>query len=120
MTISDAFFISTTLHKRSVTLPDGSAHELHFKELPAIEFAKFHEERKSDDGDVRAAAAIRLICASLCEPNGKPALSPAKASQLKSEAMNALMEAVLSVNRPADLGNASAPAAESGSGTSSP
>jgi hypothetical protein len=96
--LDKALFVSDTIHERTVTLPDGSSHALHFKELPAIAFRKFHDAERSDDEDVRAASMAKLIAASVCEPDGKPALSVEKAKQLTAAAANALIEAVLSVN----------------------
>lgn len=120
MSLDAAFFVSPTIHSRQVKLPDGSEHTLHFKELPAVDFTRFHLAQKSEDDEVRVNAVAKLICAALCEPDGKPALSMAKAMQLKGGAMNALFDAVLSVNSASNVGNDSAPGEGSGSGTSSP
>lgn len=94
----DAFMVSPEVQTRLVKLPDGSEHELHFRELPAVEFRKLHMAEQSDDENVRAGAMAKLIAASLCEPDGKPAMDYAQALKLKSSAMSALVGAVLSVN----------------------
>lgn len=120
MSLDAAFFVSPTIHSRQVKLPDGSEHTLHFKELPAAEFTRYHLAQKSEDDDAKVGAIAKLICAALCEADGKPALTYAKAMQLKAGAMAALFDAVLSVNSTANAGNESAPGERSGSGTSSP
>jgi hypothetical protein len=94
----DAFLVSPDVQARVVKLPDGSEHELHFRELPAVEFRKLHMAEQSDDENVRAGAMAKIIAASLCEADGKPAMDYAQALKLKTGAMTALMEAVLSVN----------------------
>jgi hypothetical protein len=98
MSISDKFFISPTLHERLVKLPDGSEHKLHFKELPASEFRRFRNAEQSEDEEKQVGSMAMLIAASLCEPNGKPALSYTKAQQLTAAAANALVAVVLEVN----------------------
>lgn len=120
MSLDSAFFVSPTIHPRPVELPDGSKHTLHFKEVPAVEFAKYRLDQESEDANVKVGAVAKLICASICEEDGKPALSYAKALQLKAGAMNALLAAVIDVNSAGNAGNASAPGEATGSGTSSP
>lgn len=120
MSLDSAFFVSATIHSRPVELPDGSKYDLHFKEIPAVEFAKYRLDQSSEDADTKVGAVAKLICASLCEADGKPALSYAKALQLKAGAMNALLAAVIDVNSAGNVGNASAPGEATGSGTSSP
>jgi hypothetical protein len=94
----DKFFVSTEIHERTVKLPDGSEHLLHFRELPAADFRRFHMAEMSEDEDVRAGSMAKLICACLCEPDGKAAITYKQALQLKPAAANALIGAVLSVN----------------------
>lgn len=98
MSISDKFFISPTLHERTVKLPDGSEHVLHFKELPASEFRRFRLAEQSDDENQQVGSMAKLIAASLREPDGKQALSYTKALELTAGAANALIAAVLEVN----------------------
>lgn len=94
----ESLFVSMDVHERSIVLPDGAAHVLHFRELPAVEFRKFQLAERSQDEDVRSGSMARLIAASLCDAEGKPAITVAKAMTLKPSAANALIEAVLEVN----------------------
>ena len=96
--LNDAFFVSTQVHEKQVKLADGSEHTLYFKELPAIEFRKFSLAEQSEDEDVKAAALAKLIAASLCEPDGKAAITFNQALMLKADAMNAIFSAMLEVN----------------------
>lgn len=96
--LNDAFFVSATLHQRTVKLPDGSEHILHFKEVPAVDFRKFYLAQQSGDEQRQAENVARLIAASLCNPDGKQALTVEKALTLKPAATNALFSEVLAVN----------------------
>lgn len=98
MTLNKGFFVSTQIHSRKVKLPDGSEHELHFKELPAVEFRRFQIAEQSDNEEIRIGAMMKMIAFSLCDANGKPVLSHKKAMELNSAASNALASAVLDVN----------------------
>ncbi len=99
------FFVSDTIHPRKVKLPDGSEHELHFRELPAAEFRRFQIAERSENEDERIASIPKLIVASLCDPDGKPAITVKQAMKLKAAAMNELMNAVMDVNGKANKGN---------------
>ena len=96
----DGFFVSPTVHERTVTLGDGSEHVLFFRELSITEFRRFAIAEQSQDDEVRAESIPRLIAASMCEPDGSEAISLEKARTLKPEVANALFKAALSVNRP--------------------
>lgn len=96
--LDKAFYVSTELHEREVELADGSKHSLHFKELPAIEFRRFALAEQSDNENVRATSIAKLIAASLCDADGKPAITFDQALNLKASAMNAIFEAMLEVN----------------------
>jgi hypothetical protein len=97
MTLSDAFFAGSNVQARKVKLPDGSEHDLHFKQLSVAEFRRFQLSESSDDMDERAGSMARLIHMSLCTPEGKQALTYEKAKQLNTQAANALVAAVLDV-----------------------
>lgn len=117
MSLSDAFFVSPTLHERKVALPDGSEHVLHFRELPASEFRRFSLYDQSEDEELKVAAQAKLIAASLCEPDGKPAITAEKAAALTPPASRVIVEAIMSVNR--FTGKKASPSADpSGSATS--
>jgi hypothetical protein len=116
-----ALFVSAEIQAREVELPDGSKHTLHFKELPAYEFRRFQIAEQSDNDEKRAASMARLIAASLCDPEGKPAITESKAKTLNAKAMNSIMTAILEVNGfrvGGELGNDLGSAEMTGSGTS--
>ena len=98
------FFVSGTIHERTVTLGDGTEHVLFFKELPVTAFRRFALAEQSDDDDVRAASISRLIADSLCEADGKRAMTYEQACTLKPAVASALFEAVLSVSGKGDAG----------------
>ena len=98
MKLASSFFVSTEVQAREVTLPDGSKHTLHFKELPVVEFRKFHMAEASEDEETRAASIAKLIAASLVDEDGKPAITVKDAARLNSAAANAIVNAVLDVN----------------------
>lgn len=119
MTLPASLFVSAEIRAREVALPDGSKHTLNFKELAAIEFRRFQLAEQSDDDEKRAASMGKLIAASLCDPDGKPAITEAKARTLNPAAMNAIMAAILDVNGfKVGLGNDLPSAETTGSGTS--
>lgn len=88
--IDAALFVSDKIHEKQVTLSDGSVHTLHFKELPAVEFRKIHENDES--------SMANLVAASLVDPDGKSAITVKEANKLKPSAMNAIVSAIMEVN----------------------
>lgn len=98
MTLSATLFISEAPQARVVTLADGSSHEMHFKQLPASEFRRFFLAMQSADEAAQGQAMAKLIAASICEPDGKPALTVKQAMLLTPAAEKAIGDAVLSVN----------------------
>jgi hypothetical protein len=117
MSLSKDFFVSDTLHERSVEMPDGSKHIIHFAELSAADFTAFRDEQRSEDAKTRALATPRLLAKAVREPNGKPAMTVDQAVKLKPGPLRALFEAVLEVNT--FDGKKPSPSAEgSGSATS--
>lgn len=104
----EGFFVSVEVHERKVTLADGSEHVLHFRELPVTEFRRFALAERSEDADVRVGSMSQLIAASLCEPDGTPAMTFEQAARLKPAVATALFEAALSVSgtQAAQSGNA--------------
>lgn len=93
-----AFFVSDELHARDVELPDGTVHRLHFRELTTQQVRGYQLAERSDDEDVQAGAIARLLSSSLCEPDGKPALTYEQALKLKPVASSALLSEVLAIN----------------------
>lgn len=98
MALPSGLFVSNDIHSRPVTLPDGSVHTLHFKELPAVEFRRFQIAEASDDEEVKASSMAKLIAASLVDEEGKSAITLKDAKRLNSVAANAIVEAILSIN----------------------
>jgi hypothetical protein len=100
--IDQSFFVSSTVQKRTVELPDGKKHDLFFKEIPAVEFRRFSLAEQSDDENVRIGSIAKLICVSLCNEDGSPAITFEQAMMLKAGAMNAIFGQVLIVNGQGD------------------
>lgn len=98
MSLNELFFVSEKLHEKTVTLPDGSDHVLHFREVPAPVFIRFREQQRSEDDTTRANAVANLIAASLREADGNPAITVDQALNLNVAAAQALMNAVMEVN----------------------
>lgn len=96
--MDDAFFVSPALQERPVTLADGSVHRLHFRELSAAQVRGYQIAEKSEDDQVRAGAIAKLIAASVCEPDGKAAMTYERALELKPQPSNALMAEILAIN----------------------
>lgn len=96
--LDKSFFVSTELQEREVKLADGSKHVLYFKELPAIEFRRFALAEQSENENVKATSIAKLIAASLCDADGKLAITFEQALNLKASAMNSIFEAMLEVN----------------------
>ncbi|MFC0677527.1 hypothetical protein ACFFGH_06640 [Lysobacter korlensis] len=97
--------VKPEIHAREVKMPDGSTHTLHFKQISAADFRGYQLDEQSDDASVRTAAMQKLVAASLCEDDGKPALTATEYAQLTIEGLNALFPVVLEVggfNRKAD------------------
>jgi hypothetical protein len=117
MSLDSAFFVSDQLHERKVTLPDGSEHTLHFRELLAHEFLRYRDEQRSESAATRERATPRIIALSLRNPDGTPAMTDEQAAKLRPGAMSALMAAVMEVNT-FDAKKPSPSAADSGSATS--
>ena len=95
--LDDSLFAGSDLHKRDVDV-GGKTVGLWFKELPAVDFIRFHSLTSSADEDVRAGAAAKLIAACVVNPDGTQAMSCDKAMTLKTKPLNAIFSAVLEVN----------------------
>jgi len=102
--LNQAFFVSPVLHERSIKLPDGSVHTMHFRQLPHTQFRGFLDANRSKDEAVRLSALSRLIADSLCNPDGTPAITIEEASLLNHAAATEIGEAALDVS--GALGNA--------------
>jgi len=93
-----ALFVSSEVHARKVTLPDGTEAEFYFRELPAIELRRQHLAETSTDPDVRDGAIARLIAVGLCDVEGKPVLTQAQAAQLKPSVAGQMVAHVMEVS----------------------
>lgn len=96
--LDDSLFVSAELHEREVQIGKGKKVRLHFRELPAVEFIRFHSTTTDADADTRAGAAAKLIAACVCNPDGSPAMSYEKALTLKTGALNAIFAVVMEIN----------------------
>lgn len=96
--IPGAFFVSGAPQPRTVTLPDGTEHVLHFRQLPAAAWRRFSAAVQDKDHDAQSRAMAGIIAASLCTPEGGPALTPEQAMDLTPAAERALSDAVMAVN----------------------
>lgn len=96
--LDDSLFAGAEVHERPVEVAPGKTLKLWFKELPAVDFIRFHTHNTSDDENVRAGAAALLISACLCNQDGTPAMTYERALKLKSKPLNAIFQAVLEVN----------------------
>jgi hypothetical protein len=98
MALPSSFFASTEVHKKEVELADGEKHTLWFKELPHIEIRKFQLAEASDDQDVKASSIAKMIAASLCEEDGRAAMTVDQALTLKASVASKLLVAITEVN----------------------
>lgn len=95
--LADALFVSPALIERAVTI-GGQAYSMWFRELPAIEFIRFHSALSEGNEDAKAGAAATLIAASVCNADGSRAMTAEKAMTLKTGALNALFSVVMEIN----------------------
>lgn len=96
--LDESLFAGSDLHEREVEVFPGKKTRLWFKELPAVDFIRFHALTTSGDEDVRIGASARLISACVVSPDGSPAMTYDKALTLKTKPLNAIFFAVLEVN----------------------
>lgn len=96
--MDDSLFVGSDVHERQVEVAPGRTVALWFKELPAVDFIRFHAHNASTDENTRAGAAAMLIAACLANPDGTPAMTYERALQLKSKPLSAIFAAVLEVN----------------------
>lgn len=99
MTISESFFVSPSVNKRTVKLGDGTEHELHFRKVSSYEHSRFIAHAGSKVADERADAPNILVAASLCGADGKPIITVEKARELKGEVLDQMFTHALEVNR---------------------
>lgn len=90
-------FLSGAVNKRTIQLPDGSQHELYFKEASSGVFRAYWAAA-GRDADEQELAAARLIVASLVNPDGSAAITVERAAQLRPAVVNQIIAHVLEVN----------------------
>jgi Phage tail assembly chaperone, TAC len=103
--LDDSLFVSAELHEREVQIGKSKKVKLHFRELPAVEFIRFHSAQSQANADAKAGAAAKLIAACVCNADGSPAMSYEKALTLKTGALNAIFAVVMEING-SESGNA--------------
>lgn len=94
----NAFLVSAAPEKRVVKMPDGSEHELHFRQVSAAEFRRYQLDYGSEDESKQSMAVQNLIAASLCNPDGTAALTADEAAGLTMAGVSALLPHVLLAN----------------------
>lgn len=92
------FFVADTLHKRTIKLADGSEFELSFRETTAVDFRRFLMSEKSEDEEKQSFSVAKLISQSLCDDDGKPAMTFEQAKKLKPFVANELLSVILEIN----------------------
>jgi hypothetical protein len=111
-----ALFVSDAIHKREITLGDGTKHELHFREISSGDLLKLQSANERE----AFAAGSRVIARSLCTADGKDAISVEDAARLKHGIRLALAVAIAEVNGiGSTVGKVSPHEETTGSGTSS-
>jgi hypothetical protein len=95
--LPDTLFVAAAPIERQVEI-GGVTHTLYFRELPAVEWIRYHELAREGGEDQRFGALAHLISISLCDASGAPVLPRDRAMQLKAAALNALFAAVLDIN----------------------
>jgi len=96
--LDKSFFVSTEVVEREVELADGNKHKLFFRELTSNDIARYVNALNSTDNAVQISANANLLAKSLCEADGKPAITAEQAEQLKPGVIGPLLEAVQEVN----------------------
>ncbi len=95
---TDDMHASGAIIEKEITLPDGKKHTMYFKELNAIEFRQHILAEQSKDPKVRDQSASRLIAKCLVEPDGRRAMSAARAATLKPAVSGAMFMAIMEIN----------------------
>lgn len=96
--LNNSLFVSDSVIKKEVELPDGTKHELYFKELSHVDFRKYLMAEQSDNDNVKAESTARLIAMSMCDETGKTAIDFKQALKLNIVATTAIANAIMSVN----------------------
>lgn len=96
--ITDDMFVSDAIIEHPVKLGDDKERTMYFKPLSAIEWKQHMEAEGSKDAKVRRESAARLISKCVVEPDGRRAMTPQQAAQLKPSVSSAFFFAILEIN----------------------
>ena len=96
--LDQSLFVSTEVVEREVELPDVKKHKLFFKELTAADISRYVNSLNSTDEEVNVMANPKLLALSLCEQDGKPAITVEQALKLKPGVIGPILEALREVN----------------------
>lgn len=94
----DMFATPDTVIEHPVKLGDGKERTMYFKPLTAIEWKQHMEAENSKDAKVRKESAARLIAKCVVEPDGRRAMTPQRAADLKPAVSGAFFMAILEIN----------------------
>lgn len=92
------YFIEDKVEERSIEFADGTVDVLFFRQLPNSAFERYAIWCNSADENVVATASARLVAMGLCEPDGKPAITPEDAERIKRPVLQRIVKALLEVN----------------------
>lgn len=96
--LDQSLFVSTQVVEREVELADGKKHKLFFKELTAADIARYVNALNSSDEEVQVMANPKLIAQSICEQDGKLAITVEQATKLKISSIGPILDAVREIN----------------------
>ena len=115
------FLISAAPVARAVTFTDGSVETLHFKQLNAGQVRRWRMDEQSGDPATIMYAMQKLVAQSLCDENGKLALTEAEAVGLTASGLQDLFPHVIAVSGLEPAAKKDSPSADAnGSDASSP
>lgn len=97
--LDKSFFVSPEVVGKDVQLKDGSTHKLYFRRVSSYDYQRFLNCLRSPSIDDRGMAYHVLVAASLCDADGKAALTLEKAKELEEAVLERLFSAALELNR---------------------
>lgn len=106
--LDKSFFVSPEVIGKDVQLKDGSTHKLYFRRVSSYDYQRFLNCLRSPSIDDRGMAYHVLVAASLCDADGKSALTLEKAKELEEAVLERLFAAALELNRRAEDGSGNA------------
>jgi len=97
--LDKSFFVSPEVVGKDLELKDGSTHKLYFRRVSSYDYQRFLNCLRSSSIDDRGMAYHVLVAASLCDADGKAALTLEKAKELEEAVLERLFAAALELNR---------------------